>query len=85
MGRKLHIKMPDNSVWAVPTALIIADHAKHYADEEPISEDEDDEIMDWAANNMNWSGVQHEAKLVSPPDVDFEDGWVNGDKEIVDE
>jgi hypothetical protein len=45
-----------------------------------------DEIVDWAANNMNWSNVSGDSERVggtlSPED--FQEGWLNGDKEIVD-
>jgi hypothetical protein len=32
---------------------------------------------------MNWSDVQYAARCVSAgDDVDFQEGWVNGDKEV---
>jgi len=44
-----------------------------------------DEIMDWAPNNMNWSDVSEHAKKVAKPlsPEDFQEGWLNGDKEII--
>ncbi len=48
--------------------------------------DSDDELIDWASNNMNWSDVCINAQRVitiPPKQPDYQDGWVNGDKEIV--
>jgi len=41
------------------------------------------EIIDWASNNMNWSDVKDVAKKVSDMEIDFQEGWVNGEKEVV--
>lgn len=95
IGKELHITMPDGSVWVVPVQLIATNRAEYYArefggdfnrslaeDTLPLFRSDDFEIEDWAANNMNWSDVQHAAKCVSPGDVDFQEGWVNGDKEV---
>lgn len=46
----------------------------------PLFESSPFEIHDWAANNMNWSEVCDCARLVTgPEDVDFDDGWANGE------
>lgn len=47
--------------------------------------DSDDELLDWAANNMDWKDVKTFAELVPNKDkkVDYQEGWVNGDKEII--
>lgn len=95
IGKELHITMPDGSVWAVPVQLIATNRAEYYArefggdfnrslaeDTLPLFRSDDFEIEDWAANNMNWSDVQHAAKCISQGDVDFQEGWVNGDKEV---
>lgn len=43
------------------------------------------ELIDWAENNMNWEDVSHAALRVSdPPDNDYQEGWCNGDKEIIE-
>jgi hypothetical protein len=31
---------------------------------------------------MNWSDVMHAARCVTPGDIDFQEGWVNGDKDV---
>jgi len=95
IDKELHITMPDSSVWAAPVQLIATNRAEYYArefggdvnrslaeDTLPLFRSDDFEIEDWAANNMNWSDVQHAAKCISPGDVDFQDGWVNGEKEV---
>jgi hypothetical protein len=44
-------------------------------------------IEDWAANNMNWEDVKSAAKKVSShpmADEDYQEGWRNGEKEIVE-
>lgn len=47
--------------------------------------DDASELIDWAGNNMDWADVAEHAVQSSPaPDVDFEEGWANGDKEIIE-
>lgn len=44
-------------------------------------------LKSWAANNMNWVQVCKYAELAvpaPPPNIDFQYGWVNGEKEIVE-
>lgn len=95
MGKELHITMPDNSVWAVPVQMIATHRAEYYShefggdvarslaeDTLPLFRADDYEIKDWAANNMNWSDVQHAARCVTPGDVDFDEGWANGEKGV---
>ena len=99
MARKyLRITMPDGSKWDVPVAVIAHNRALAYADEFggnvadslqkdtiPLFESVPCEINDWAANNMNWDDVKEYAKQVKPAsDVDYSDGWANGDKEVVE-
>lgn len=46
---------------------------------------DDSEIHNWAGNNMNWSYVSAYA-VIQPAKhtkVDFQDGWLNGGKEII--
>jgi hypothetical protein len=95
----LRVTMPDGSKWDVPAHLIAEDRARYYADKEPVGPgrsatyldelnatlSDSYELTDWAANNMNWSDVAKRATRASgPDDVDYQEGWVNGDKEIVE-
>lgn len=94
----LEVTMPDNSVWVVPVEIIARNRAEHYAhefggdversiaeDTMPLFRSDDYEIQDWAANNMNWDDVQYAAwrKVDAPPTVDYQEGWVNGQKRVV--
>jgi hypothetical protein len=45
---------------------------------------DDSEIYDWAANNMNWSDVEIYAVKVLTKEVNFEEGWRNGEKEVIE-
>jgi len=53
-----------------------------------MGDDADDyDIEDWAANNMNWSDVKKKAKKAPNEEqepIDYQEGWVNGEKEIVE-
>lgn len=88
--------MPDGSRWDVPCEIIAANRANYYSPEKsaPLWEREyqyalknNDEIEDWAANNMNWDDVKADAKRVQEPppsEPDWQEGWVNGDREVVE-
>ena len=96
MKKQIQITMPDGSIWGVPAELVAENRAEHYADKdasdntdnfEKIKQREyeytlsdNSEILDWAANNMNWNDVAHAAILIRPGSVDFQEGWVNGQK-----
>lgn len=86
MKEKYRVKMSDGSVWEIPVERIIINRASYYNSkgEAPEFEIDEDEIEDWARGNMDWDDVKFFARLVSPPDdVDFQDGWVNGEIEII--
>lgn len=91
----LRVEMSDGSKWDVPVSVIAEDRAKYYAyefdndversmneDTLPLFEDVY-EIEDWAANNMNWTDVCGFAEMVSEGETDYQDGWVNGIKEVI--
>ncbi len=92
------VTMPDNSRWKVPVKLIAMDRAKCFVNnfggdiarslEEDtwlLFEGDQYEIKDWARNNMNWDDVRDCAEKMSErdSDVDYQEGWVNGEAEIV--
>lgn len=96
LNKKLIITMPDHSKWSVPIERIARNRAAHYAhefdgdvekslaeDTVPLFESDNFEIEDWAANNMNWSDVQAHAQLHEAGECHFQEGWVNGEKEVV--
>lgn len=90
----LQATMPDGSIWQIPASFIADQRAQYYAAQEgpQVYEEEfnhalrdDDEITDWAANNMNWEDVQAQASRIaepSPPDYAAE--WLEAELEVVD-
>jgi len=97
----LLVTMPDRSKWKIPVRIIAEDRARYYAqknhitfeqslksDTLPLFEEEEYEIEDWASNNMDWSDVAIHALKITDRGLTIEElqeGWVNGEKEIVDE
>lgn len=97
MAKHLQVTMPDRSKWAVPVEVIAMNRAVYYSkndgvsledslnnDTNPLFESDAFEIEDWAANNMNWSDVEHLAVCTCKGEIDFDDGWANGDKDVID-
>lgn len=96
MSKHLLIEMPDGSKWTVPVSLIAMNRATYYAgndgvsietslnnDTLPLFEADESEIKGWAVNNMNWEDVEHMAVCIGKGDVDYQDGWLNGEKKII--
>lgn len=98
MKRFLSITMPDGSKWGVPVDMIAQSRATHYASEfdgdvarslaedtGPLFEADTYEIKDWAANQMNWSDFDgHQVKLADAPEPDYQEAWMNGEREVVE-
>lgn len=80
--------MPDGSRWDVPAEIIARNKADYYHAVKTEFDDtmrDHDDLMDWAANNMNWEDVAPMAiKVIEQEPVNFQQGWVNGEKEIVE-
>ena len=79
----LRITMPDNSKWDVPITVIANHRAEYFGENYPKISDKY-ALLDWAANNMNWEDVVLQAQKVLEPDVDYQEGWINGKKEIIE-
>lgn len=90
---EIHVKMLDGTVWAVPAEVVAKDSAKYYSgldgggtfDQETAQTlMDDDELLDWASNNMDWSDVEKHARCIVRSDlnIDYQEGWVNGDKTV---
>ncbi len=103
MKKYLRVTMPDGKRWDVPVCLIAESRADYYASQEgdKVSEaykkvfskefleviDDAFELIDWAANNMNWEDVAKDAILAQQEvqeEIDYQEGWVNGYKEVVE-
>lgn len=97
LKKRYVVTMPDGSQWSVPVRLIAYNRAEHYADDYdgnvetslmedtiPLFEANPSEIEDWARGNMIWSDVKSQALQVLPPsnEVDWDEGWGNGEVEI---
>lgn len=91
----LRVTMPDGSEWDVPAHVIADDRARYYAESDPhttyqeaydetISDPSD--LIEWAEGDMNWSDVvAHAVKVETQARaVDYQDGWVNGDKRVIE-
>lgn len=96
MDKQLVTTMPDGSRWAVPVSVIARHRAEAYAqhfegdiekslqeDTGPLFDQEDFEIKDWGSNNMRWKDVENFATCIQPPDCDYEEGWANGEYELI--
>lgn len=101
MEQYLRVTMSDGSKYDIPVRIIAYNRASYYAEHDsqfdgsverslnedtlPLFKEDNYEIVDWAANNMNWKNVLSTAIRVQPAiEIDFQEGWINGDKEIVE-
>ena len=93
MRKYIRVKMNDGTIWDVPATLVATDRADYYDEKEPgcwqeeydFTMEEEDELLDWALNNMNWGDVVEHAKMVGRNEEasDYQKGWVNGEHEVV--
>ena len=94
---KYIVTMPDESKWEIPVLIIAKHRASFYHSKSgddvqdfvlylnrttELFNDDDFEIEDWATNNMNWVDVLSHAVCIDNPNVDFDEGWVNGEHEV---
>ena len=94
MKKYMFVRMPDQSVWRIPTQTIADDRNACY---DSIGKDphetraetaalfeEPDEIADWAENNMNWDEIKSQAEIVKKGEIDYQAGWIEGEKTFSD-
>lgn len=85
---KYMITMPNGDVYSVPLSCIAESYSNYYGmkTEEVIDHFTHVHYVaeEWAKNNMNWSDVADYAKLELRGEVDFQEGWCNGEAEITD-
>lgn len=94
----LQVEMDDGSLWNVPATQIADSRANYYSDTADESDYDvdvyvsefvftlknEEALIDWAENNMDWSDVAPFAYQVKPPrNVDYQDGWTNGMKDLI--
>ena len=98
--KHLRVEMPDGSKFDIPVREIAINRANAFRkefdnsviisllkDTVPFFENDPAEIFDWASNNMSWEDVADAAVEVPRAEIrstDYQKGWVNGDKEIVE-
>lgn len=89
----LRVQMPDGSKWDVPAQIIAENRARVIAQDVPSQYEPElafclnsnEELKYWAANNLNWSDVEKRAVRYHGADApDYQAGWVNGEKEVVE-
>lgn len=98
----LQVEQTNGSTWEVPAKLVAENRANYFSDiiegdgikkemdcfAETFNETiKDNELLiDWAEQNMDWSEVSDFARLRDDPnrDTDFDEGWLNGMKQVVD-
>jgi len=90
----LRVTMPDGSKWDVPALLIAQNRARSivsvntetsFDEEVKFALENECEIVDWAVNAMNWKDVEKAARIViEDRKVDYQEGWINGDHEIIE-
>ena len=90
----LNVTMEDGSVYSIPVQIIADNRDEYYFKEHKDEEDtikyirnkslDSYNIKGWATNNMDWKDVSEYAEKVDcSKGVDFQEGWINGEKEIV--
>lgn len=77
----IHIEM-DGTAYAVPVIQAAQSYCDYY--ESPIDEVDDDDIIDWAYNNMNYSDFKGNVVII-PRNMDnyYNDMWCDGDMSII--
>jgi hypothetical protein len=94
LPKYLTVRQSDGSVWGVPVEMIARNRAEFYASEFdgdveqslqedtlPLFAENPYQIEDWAVGNMDWDDFDgHQVQLPPPELVDFQRGWVSGEK-----
>ena len=99
LKKKYRIEMNCGETWVLPVAIIAENRARYYANtsefggdfkkslEDTIAlfESDNDEIEDWAKNNIEWDEVKaHAVKTSIRNPIDYDHEWSCGDVFIED-
>ena len=100
MKNYLSVEFSDGSTFRIPIGIIALNRAEYFAKKEggddpvkysTIFEEEyqytlgdSAELLDWAANNMNWSDVEEYAIQIDTKSADFEEEWPNTVKAVIE-
>ena len=95
----LHVKFSD-ATYRIPVEVIARDRARNLADSDfpnggdewhkifneelLITLEDDDELIDWASNNIDWEDVSGYAEKVEKPipQPDYRKEWTNAKKSV---
>lgn len=93
----VNFTFPSGHVYRVPTSVIAANRAKHYASEfdgdeqrslkedtEPLFTSHPNEVNEWAKNNMNWEELADQAFLIRFEGSDPANAWMEATGEVSD-
>lgn len=94
----IRVEMGDGSKWDVPAEIVANDRAAHFTtyqsgiekgnsfkQEKEFALQDNEALLDWAENNINWKDIGPHAKRVKTGTIDYQEGWVNGHKEVIEE
>jgi hypothetical protein len=84
--RVIELEALDGSKWYIPAAIVQASWAAHYGETFAENEElDEDELLDWAKNDMNWSDVREHARQVKEADpCDMQESWTEGDMAVIE-
>jgi hypothetical protein len=93
----LKVRFSNGDLFVVPGRIIAENRANYYAnldgydlnsnewEAEVITALNDElEIEDWAANEMNWSELEPYAVQIDTGEFDYDDEWSDADIEFID-
>lgn len=92
-SKYIRVKFSDGAIWDVPAVLVAHNKAEYLASEYDADYSEElfdclgfnDEIIDWAFNNMDWEDVKTYALYKGHENnTDYEDEWCNVQHEVVE-
>jgi len=101
MAKKILVKFSDGKTYAIPAEFVANARAKYYADKDVLKNGgifaeifqqefeytmkNDDELLDWLENNMNWEDVKEVAELYNFDwrPVIYEDEFGSADKKVM--
>jgi hypothetical protein len=96
MEKILRVKFSNGDEFGIPVRVIAEHRANDYAETDGYEKESNEweqevqyamndeyEIEDWAANNMNWSELEPFATLLDKSDFDYEDQWGDADKKVI--
>lgn len=80
------VKMPD-AVFRIPAKIVSDEIIKAYPDDYVDGQlPDEEEIIDWAKSNMNWSDVEPHAVIHRKlsPEIDRQEHWANGEMYVLE-